>query len=77
MRESRGAHLLLRDDEPRDPDRRSANVPSRDFALPDGRDRETVRVREWGFRLRDTEGRTLVAAGSFRVVFERDNSVIH
>jgi len=72
VRESREAHVLLRDDDERDPDRRSESLPSRDFALPDGRDRETVHLRAWGYRLRDTESQTLVAAGSFRVVFERD-----
>jgi hypothetical protein len=72
MRESREAHVLLRDDDERDPGRRSESLPSRDFSLPDGRDRETVHLRAWGYRLRDTESQTLVAAGSFRVVFERD-----
>jgi hypothetical protein len=72
VRESREAHVLLRDDDVRDPERRSASLPSRDFALPDGRDRETVPLRAWGYRLRDTERQALVAAGSFRVVFERD-----
>jgi len=71
-KEARGAHRLLRDDDARDPDRRSEQLPSRDFALPDGRERETVHLRAWGCRLRDTEGRTLVAAGAFRMVFERD-----
>ena len=71
-KEARGAHRLLRDDDARDPDRRSEQLPSRDFALPDGRERETVHLRAWGCRLRDTESRTLVAAGSFRMVFERD-----
>jgi hypothetical protein len=72
VHEARGAHRLLREDDARDPDRRSEHLPSRDFALPDGPDRETVCVRSWGYRLRDTESQTLVAAGSFRVVFERD-----
>jgi hypothetical protein len=71
-KEARGAHRLLRDDDARDPDRRSEQLPSRDFALPDGREREIVHLRAWGCRLRDTEGRTLVAAGAFRMVFERD-----
>lgn len=31
-----------------------------------------VPTRDRGYRMRDTEGGTLVAAGSFRVVFERD-----
>lgn len=72
VRESRAAHVLLRDEDERDPDRRSETVPPRDFALPDGRERENVRDRGWGYRLRDTESQTLVAAGTFRVVFERD-----
>jgi len=72
VQEVRGAHRLLREDDARDPDRRSEHLPSNDFALPDGRDRETVHLRAWGCRLRDMEGQTLVAAGSFRVVFERD-----
>ncbi len=70
--EARGAHRLLREDDARDPTRRSEHLPSRDFALPDSRDRVTVQVRARGYRLRDTEGETLVAAGSFRMVFERD-----
>jgi hypothetical protein len=72
VRELREAHVLLRHDDERDPDRRSESLPSRDFALPDGRERETVHLRAWGFRLRDTESQTPVAAGSFRVVFGRD-----
>jgi hypothetical protein len=72
LRDAREAHVLLRADDARDANRRSEHLPSRDFALPDGRDRETVHVREWGYRLRNTESQTLVAAGAFRVVFERD-----
>ncbi len=58
--------------ETRDPARRSSTVPTSQFRLPGGPEREDVFARRGHFRLRDTESHTLVTVGSFRVVFERD-----
>ncbi len=53
-------------------DRRPRTASPRPFALPSGRRREPVDLRGRTYRLRDTEGRTLEAVGTFRVVFTRD-----
>jgi DNA-binding MarR family transcriptional regulator len=45
---------------------------TRAFALPDGRRREAVVVRDRSYAIRDTESRTLAVVGTFRVVFTRD-----
>jgi len=58
--------------EPRDPDQRSATVPRHHFGLPAQRHREVIGDRHRACRLRGSESTTLVAVGSFRVVFERD-----
>jgi hypothetical protein len=58
--------------EPRDATRRSATLPTHHFALPDREERERIGPTLRAYRLRDTESATLVALGTFRVVFERD-----
>jgi hypothetical protein len=58
--------------EPRDATRRSATLPTHHFTLPDREERERIGPTLRSYRLRDTESVTLVALGTFRVVFERD-----
>jgi hypothetical protein len=60
------------DGHPRDPSLRSVTLPSRDFSLPSGPEREPVWARRGSYRLRDSESRILVVAATFRVVLERD-----
>lgn len=57
---------------PPDPRQRSATLPRHAYTLPRGPERERVRGRGRSYRVRDTESRGLVGAGTFRVVFERD-----
>jgi hypothetical protein len=61
-----------RDDFPRDPRQRSWTLPSREFCLSRGPERETVWTRQRPYEIRGSESDVLVAAGTFRVVFERD-----
>jgi DNA-binding MarR family transcriptional regulator len=56
----------------RDPRERSRTLPSREFSLPHGPDRETVWTRQRPYEIRGSESNVLVVAGTFRVVFERD-----
>jgi DNA-binding MarR family transcriptional regulator len=56
----------------RDARERSTTLPSRDFCLPRGPERETVWTRQRPYEIRSSESDVLVAAGTFRVVFERD-----
>jgi hypothetical protein len=56
----------------RDPRERSTTLPSRDFCLPRGAERETVWTQQRPYEIRGSESHVLVVAGTFRVVFERD-----
>jgi hypothetical protein len=60
------------DGPPRDPRERSVTLPSRQFWLPAGRERETVWTRRGAYAIRDSESQILTIAATFRVVFERD-----
>jgi hypothetical protein len=64
--------VLARLARPPDPRQRSATLPRLAFTLPRGPERDTVRGRGRSYRVRDTQSLVLVAAGTFRVVFERD-----
>jgi hypothetical protein len=61
-----------REDIPRDPRQRSRALPSGEFCLPCGPDRETVWTRQRPYEIRGSESEVLVVAGTFRVVFDRD-----
>jgi hypothetical protein len=63
---------LTRRVRPPGPRQRSSTLPRHAFNLPRGPERETVRGRGRSYRLRASESHVLIAAGTFRVVFERD-----
>jgi hypothetical protein len=60
------------ENERRDPRERSATLPSREFCLPRGPERETVWTRRGAYPSRGSESDVLVVAGTFRVILERD-----